>query len=510
MKGLHLPSDDAQSRARRLAGEYALVVASVVLTTLVRSALTPFFGSRLAFLTYFPALVFSAWVGGWGGGLLALALSAFAATFFFLSPSHTLYIASPTDRVTLLVFIIVGLSVSAISSSQRKMRGRAEQIAAGFRESEARKSVVLEVALDCIISIDADGRIVEFNPAAEQTFGYTRGEVMGRPIADVIIPPALRDAHRKGLAHYLATGEGPVLGHRIELIAVRRGGEEFPVELAIVPLTSGDRPEFIAYLRDISARKASEQVLATLYEREHTIATRLQDALQPKVPASVPGLRVAPFTQPALDEAEIGGDFYDVFALDKELYALVVGDVSGKGLAAAAQLALVRNSLRTTLYQYRAPTEAVTILNTILTAHDLLLGFVTAFVGIYDAATGLVTFASCGHEPGLLRRAATGEVETLDATGPPLGIAVNADYEEGSVVLSEGDTLLLYTDGLSEAGPSRRELLGTEGLTDLMMAQPLEQDVQASAQDIVASVSAYADGEFRDDVCLLLLRRETR
>ena len=153
-----------------------------------------------------------------------------------------------------------------------------------------------------------------------------------------------------------------------------------------------------------------------------------------------------------------------MFALDKELYALVIGDVSGKGLAAAAQLALVRNSLRTTLYQYRAPTEAVTILNTILTAHDLLLGFVTAFVGIYDAATGRVTFASCGHEPGLLRRAATGGVETLDATGPPLGIAENADYEEGTVTLAEGDTLLLYTDGLSEAGPSRLELLGTEGL----------------------------------------------
>ena len=367
---------------------------------------------------------------------------------------------------------------------------------------------MLEVALDCIIGMDADGRIMEFNPAAEQTFGYTRAEVMGRHMAEVIIPPSFRDAHRQGLAHYLATGEGPVLGRRIELVAMRRGGEEFPVELAIVPLTGGDRPEFIAYLRDISARKETEQALATLYEREHTIATRLQDALQPKVPDYVPGLRVAPFTKPALDEAEIGGDFFDVFALDKELYALVIGDVSGKGLAAAAQLALVRNSLRTTLYQYRAPTEAVTILNTILTAHDLLIGFVTAFVGIYDAATGRVTFASCGHEPGLLRRAATGAVETLDATGPPLGIVENADYEAGKCHAGRGRHPAALHGWSLRGRPQPPGTAGHRGPDP--PADGAAAGAQAFRRPPRRSWPASAPtptGNFRDDVCLLLVRR---
>ena len=185
----------------------------------------------------------------------------------------------------------------------------------------------------------------------------------------------------------------------------------------------------------------------------------------------IPRLRVAAYTRPALDEAAVGGDFFDVFALDKELYALVIGDVSGKGLAAAAQLAAVRNMLRGVLFQYRNAAAAVTSLNTVMTAHDLLAGFVTLFVGLYDAHTGQITYASCGHEPGLLHHAGLGLVERLEPTGLPLGVAENADYEEQTVTLLAGDMLLLYTDGLSEAGPNRLELLGTEGMIRLLLAQ---------------------------------------
>ena len=323
-----------------------------------------------------------------------------------------------------------------------------------------------------------------------------------------MIPPTQWDNHRQGLAHYLATGEGPILDRRVEAIGTRKGGEEFPVELAIVPLTQGDRREFIAYLRDISDRKRAEQELAALYEREHTIATRLQEALQPAVPTSVPGLQAAPFTKPALDEAAIGGDFFDVFPLDKELYAIVVGDVSGKGLAAAAQLALVRNSLRTTLYQYRSPAEAVTILNAILTAHDLLLGFVTAFVGIYDAGNGPGFLHLLRPRAGPAPARGVGRDRDFGLTGPPLGVSENADYDEGSILLAEGDTLLLYTDGLSEAGPTRLDLLGTDGLMRLLTGREAGEDVQDTATGIVSEVSALADGEFRDDVCVLVVRRE--
>ncbi|MEO7716469.1 MAG: SpoIIE family protein phosphatase [Capsulimonas sp.] len=245
---------------------------------------------------------------------------------------------------------------------------------------------------------------------------------------------------------------------------------------------------------------------ARVSRKEHAIAQHLQEALQPAVPAHVPGLSIGSFTRPALDEASVGGDFMDVFAIDKELYAIVIGDVSGKGLAAAQQLALIRNSLRTTLYLYRAPAQAATALNSIVTAHDLLIGFVTAWVGVYDVATGTITFCSCEHEPALIQRA-DGRVEATGTTGPPLGVAAHVEYGEQQFTLSSGDALLLYTDGISEAGQDRRDLLGTDGLLRLVTELPMNIDVQSQAETLVAKASAFANGSFRDDVAVLLARR---
>ena len=130
-----------------------------------------------------------------------------------------------------------------------------------LRDSESFKGSILEAALDSVIAMDADGRIIEFNPAAEATFGHAREEVLGRQLTDVIIPPALREAHRKGLAHFLATGEGPILGKRIEMSALRADGSEFPAELAITSVAGPGAPIFTGYLRDVSERKQAEQAL---------------------------------------------------------------------------------------------------------------------------------------------------------------------------------------------------------------------------------------------------------
>ena len=126
-----------------------------------------------------------------------------------------------------------------------------------LRESEARRAAILDTALDSVIAMDHEGRIVDFNPAAEQTFGYRRDEVIGRTLAETIIPPSLRESHRRGLARYLETGDGPVLGRRIELTGLRKDGTEFPVELAITRI-AGEPPTFVGFVRDISARKDLE------------------------------------------------------------------------------------------------------------------------------------------------------------------------------------------------------------------------------------------------------------
>src|SRR5205814_2457977 len=98
-----------------------------------------------------------------------------------------------------------------------------------LRHSEALKSAVLSAALDCIIGMDHQGRIVEWNAAAENTFGHQRADAMGRILAELIIPPKMRDAHWRGLERYLKAGQGPVIGRRVELSGIRADGSEFPV-----------------------------------------------------------------------------------------------------------------------------------------------------------------------------------------------------------------------------------------------------------------------------------------
>jgi PAS domain S-box-containing protein len=148
-------------------------------------------------------------------------------------------------------------------------------------KSEARKSAILESALDCIITMDARGRIMDFNPAAERTFGHRREEVIGKTVAETIIPPRLREAHAAGMRRYFETGHGPVLGRRIEIQALRSDGVEIPVELAIVvtsAVTDGvDSVFFTAYLRDLTERNASREAVRRSEEQYRTLVDQVRD-----------------------------------------------------------------------------------------------------------------------------------------------------------------------------------------------------------------------------------------
>jgi two-component system CheB/CheR fusion protein len=123
---------------------------------------------------------------------------------------------------------------------------------------EALNRVFLDSALDCIITMDATGCVREFNPASERVFGFTRAEVIGKELAELIIPERIRERHRQGLAHYLKTGEGPLLGKLIEIEALRRDGAEILVQLAISAIEIDGSPVFTAYLRDITERRRAE------------------------------------------------------------------------------------------------------------------------------------------------------------------------------------------------------------------------------------------------------------
>lgn len=147
-------------------------------------------------------------------------------------------------------------------------RKRAEK---ATQDVENRNRAILKSALDGIITIDYHGRIVEFNPAAERIFGFKREKVIGREMAELIIPPSLRQTHREGLRRFVATGKEKAMGRRLELTALRADGTEFPVELSIQRIPLGEPPLFTGFIRDISERKRAEEALKSAEGRYRSI-----------------------------------------------------------------------------------------------------------------------------------------------------------------------------------------------------------------------------------------------
>jgi PAS domain S-box-containing protein len=154
-----------------------------------------------------------------------------------------------------------------------------------LRESDARKTAILNAAFDCIITMDADGRIVEVNRATERTFGYRAEELVGRELAELIIPPSLREAHRSGVERYVTTGHGRIVGHPVELFAMRADGSEFPVEVAITRPDLPGRLLFTGYIRDVTDRHRDELVLRGLADEQAAlrhVATVVAAAAEPE------------------------------------------------------------------------------------------------------------------------------------------------------------------------------------------------------------------------------------
>jgi diguanylate cyclase (GGDEF)-like protein/PAS domain S-box-containing protein len=177
---------------------------------------------------------------------------------------------------------------------ERRERSARRDTESALRASELRKSAIIEAALDCFITIDAQGCVIEFNPAAEKTFGYAREEVLGKELTGLIIPAGLHASHRQGLKHYHATGEGPILGRRIEVSAMRKDRSEFPVELTVVPIRLPDRMLFSAYIRDITERKRAEADLVESEERFRQLAENIKEVFWLTDPSKNEMLYISP------------------------------------------------------------------------------------------------------------------------------------------------------------------------------------------------------------------------
>jgi serine phosphatase RsbU (regulator of sigma subunit) len=264
--------------------------------------------------------------------------------------------------------------------------------------------------------------------------------------------------------------------------------------------------------RGNEARRLAAELRAA-YERERRIAQVLQRPLLLSVAEdAVPGLSLATCYAPAWEEAEVGGDFLDVFPLPEGRFALVVGDASGKGLAAAAHNIHVRDVLRAFLREDpRHPGSVLSRLNNavcdILQSPDPadLETFVVLSLLVVDPPAGEGVYAAAGAEPLLVVRA-SGEAEVVERPGLALGMERETLYGDTPVRLEPGDTALLVTDGITEARDGS-ELLGYPAMVELAQQGLQAPSLQEAGQAILAGARAFARGPLTDDACLILARR---
>ena len=172
-------------------------------------------------------------------------------------------------------------TISTLGNQIGQFIGR-KRVETAVIDGQRRTRAILDTALDAIIGMDHQGRITEFNPAAEQMFGYRREEVLGRELAELLIPRELRDKHRGGLARYLATGDGPFIDRRVETTGYHADGHEFPVEVSITRVSDDDPPRFTGFVRDLTARAQAEREREQLLQRESTARREAEAANRAK------------------------------------------------------------------------------------------------------------------------------------------------------------------------------------------------------------------------------------
>jgi serine phosphatase RsbU (regulator of sigma subunit)/pSer/pThr/pTyr-binding forkhead associated (FHA) protein len=248
-----------------------------------------------------------------------------------------------------------------------------------------------------------------------------------------------------------------------------------------------------------------EQVVAQrAMQRDLELARRMQRTLLPSKPPQVPGYFFFDYYQAA---RQVGGDYYDYVQLPGGRFAVIVGDVAGKGVPAALLMARLSADVRFSLASEEDPAKAIQLINEGFARHDWQDRFVTMITAVVNPRNNELTTVNAGHMAPLLRRRG-GRVEEIgeEAAGLPLGVAQGYQYECHTHILEPGDVLTIFTDGFSEAMNGERELYGLERLKQ-QIATP-SVDVVDFGQHILEDVSRFVDGfDQSDDMCLVCFGR---
>lgn len=381
---------------------------------------------------------------------------------------------------------------------------------------------------DPVIFLTSLGNIVGINRAAYRHLKYHYNELLGKELSSV------STNNQQDISNYLKacsrtrepivrsitliTRDTEQLTYRTygALLAPPSTDNPATVMLRFTPKDNGvvsnllQNQKIDELSREVAAHKRLEESLKAAYEQQYHIAEVLQRSLLQIAPADAfPGMEFATFYKPAWTEARIGGDFYDVFSVDDNHVALVVADVTGKGLQSAAYTAEVKYTLRTLIREHLLPDIALKRLNDFLVANSVdqsqIEKYVSAAVVVVDLSTGDALIAAAASEPPLIVRS-NGMVETVNVSGVVLGALSSIEYHSVTIKLDDSDLLFMVTDGITEARNNDGVFLEYEGFVNIALSSRYRFTLEDIGKFVLDKTMDFAGGRLQDDACILIAR----
>lgn len=395
-----------------------------------------------------------------------------------------------SQGVELVALYEVGLAIASILDI--------EELA---EEVLSKALMLIECSLGALYTLDDDGyRLACSRGTAEQLI-------------------AAADLHLDALKKSGGRPDIPILRDSSSMLAVSVEAEGRPRGLLVVGHGTGDTertftPKDRSTLSLFANQAAIALEQARLHrtalekerlDREMELAAEIQQELLPDEMPSIPGFEVLGWNRPAL---HVGGDYFGFHPLDGGRWALVLGDVSGKGAPAALLVSTLDSALRVLLGHLGVGPDLIERLNSHVFESSGAHKFITLVVAALDPTNGAMTYLNAGHNPGLLLRS-NGSVQELESGGPPVGMLSESSFAEGNLELGEGDLVCFYSDGITECAAPDDEEYEIERLTTLLgdhQHEPLEKILEAVDRAMVEFAAGQPQG---DDQTVILLRRST-
>ena len=388
--------------------------------------------------------------------------------------------------------------------SQQDLPTRLKEALEAARRHERALQTLVDNMPAGVMLLDSELRLLAWNKVYLRYFDPLLKWRVGMSL-DEVMPLAEESGILSRLRRALRTGR-TVSVRELRYDGLPRGvtywrGAAVPVQLS---LEQGRTAALAVVVVEVTDEVRTQEQIRELYRREHAIAEKLQTSFLTSEVPELAGFDLAQRYQAALDEALVGGDFFDIFRLRDDKLAVVLADVAGKGLKAAVYTAMTKYMLRAYALEESAPELVLARLNEALAACTPAEVFVTLIYGVLDGPGRTFAFANAGHEQPIFYSKASRAATTLDVTGRALALVHGASYTTMTVSLDPGDTLALYTDGITDAGTGLNRM-GQDRLLAIVESCSAASSCEI-ADAMLGAALDFAGGRLVDDAALVVIK----